>query len=92
MNLQAAGKRQQRAILCQAQTVEAGLAVAPDRADLQRKTGSRAAVIGGGLAGLAAARSLSDLFDEIVLLERDAVHQQVCSHLCSTGFVGRGGH
>jgi hypothetical protein len=33
----------------------------------------RAVVYGGGLAGLAAARVLADHFDEVVLLERDAV-------------------
>ena len=91
MTLQATESRQQRAISCQAQTAEAGVAVAPDRADLQAKKGSRAVVIGGGLAGLATARCLSDLFDEIILLERDAVSQQVCSPAHRlTGFDGKG--
>ena len=79
MILQATESRQQRAVRCQAQTAEAEMVVAPDRTDLQSKAGSRAVVIGGGLAGLATARCLSDLFDEVVLLERDAVSQQVCS-------------
>ncbi|KAI8466907.1 MAG: hypothetical protein J3K34DRAFT_432121 [Monoraphidium minutum] len=34
-------------------------------------TGFRAVVIGSGVAGLAAARVLSDYFDEVLLLERD---------------------
>lgn len=35
--------------------------------------GSRAVVIGSGLAGLAASRVLADLFDEVLLLERDSL-------------------
>ncbi len=34
---------------------------------------TRAVVIGAGMAGLAAARVLSDHFDEVVLLERDQI-------------------
>ncbi len=33
-------------------------------------------MVGGGLAGLASARVLSDVFDEVILLERDAITQQ----------------
>ena len=34
---------------------------------------SKAVVIGGGMAGLASASSLSSIFDEVVLLERDTI-------------------
>ena len=65
---------------CQTLIREAGLAVLHGSAEPQSKSGSRAIVIGGGLAGLASARVLSDLFDEVVLLERDAITQQAsCS-------------
>jgi 2-polyprenyl-6-methoxyphenol hydroxylase-like FAD-dependent oxidoreductase len=37
------------------------------------KTGNRAVVIGGSLAGLAAARVLADHFREVVVLERDQI-------------------
>ena len=40
---------------------------------------SRAVVIGGGMAGLASCRVLADLFDTVVVLERDNLAvQQVC--------------
>ena len=52
------------------------MAVAHSSAEEQNRPGSRAIVIGGGLAGLASARVLSDLFDEVTLLERDAITQQ----------------
>lgn len=34
---------------------------------------SRAVVIGGGMAGLASASSLSSIFDDVLLLERDTI-------------------
>ncbi len=52
------------------------MAVVQGNAQELRNSGSRAIVIGGGLAGLASARVLSDLFDEVILLERDAITQQ----------------
>ncbi len=53
------------------------MALAHSRAEGPTRSGSRAIVIGGGLAGLASARVLSDLFDEVLLLERDSITQQV---------------
>ena len=52
------------------------MAVVQSNAEELSHSGSRAIVIGGGLAGLASARVLSDLFDEVILLERDAITQQ----------------
>ena len=45
-------------------------------------------VIGSGLAGLAASRVLADLFDEVLLLERDTLQpnqalHQAAMYLCS---------
>lgn len=34
---------------------------------------TRAVVLGGGMAGLAATRTLADVFDEVILLERDDI-------------------
>ena len=39
---------------------------------LETTRGSRAVVIGSGLAGLAASRVLADLFESVLLLERDS--------------------
>lgn len=36
-------------------------------------TSTRAIVLGAGMAGLAAARVLSDSFSEVILLERDSI-------------------
>ena len=41
-----------------------------------RGRGTRAIVLGAGMAGLAAARVLSDFFDEVVLLERDSIESE----------------
>lgn len=38
--------------------------------------GKRAVVIGAGIAGLAAARALSDTFEEVILIERDRLSNQ----------------
>ena len=35
--------------------------------------GKRAVVVGAGMAGLPAARALADFFEEVVVLERDAL-------------------
>lgn len=53
------------------------MAVAPSNILEEGSSSSRALVIGGGLAGLASASVLSDLFDEVILLERDAITEQV---------------
>lgn len=46
----------------------------PDaRSNASQSTGTRAVVLGASMAGLLAARVLSDHFDEVVLLERDAL-------------------
>ena len=39
----------------------------------QRRSGTRAVVLGAGLGGLAAARVLADRFDEVTVVERDVV-------------------
>ena len=57
------------------------MALADGSAAEQSRSGSVAIVVGGGLAGLASARVLSDVFDEVILLERDAIAQQASSLL-----------
>ncbi len=69
-------ERHAHAARCQSATSEAGMALAHGRTEEPTRSGSRAIVIGGGLAGLASARVLSDLFDEVLLLERDSITQQ----------------
>ena len=44
--------------------------------EASRGHGTRAIVLGAGMAGLAAARVLSDFFDEVVLLERDSIESE----------------
>lgn len=44
--------------------------------EASRGRGTRATVLGAGMAGLAAARVLSDHFDEVVLLERDSIESE----------------
>ena len=52
-------------------------------------TGTRAVVLGAGMAGLAAARVLVDHFDEVVLLERDSIDtkQQARQLPCAASHV-----
>lgn len=45
-------------------------------ADLLRHLGERAVVAGGSLAGLLSARVLSDYFDEVLVLDRDEIHDR----------------
>lgn len=72
------------AVKCQSLTTEAGMAVTHGNANEESKANSRAIVIGGGLAGLASARVLSDLFDEVILLERDGITQQASLNLVAS--------
>ena len=65
---------------CQSVASEAGMAVASNGAIEHSKSGSRAVVVGGGLAGLASASVLSGLFDEVILLERDSISTQQASN------------
>ena len=51
------------------------------------RIGQRAVVIGAGMAGLPAARSLADFFEEVVVLERDALAP---SAACVSGRRRRG--
>src|SRR5262249_4207276 len=44
------------------------------------RLGGRALVIGGGIAGLITARVLSDYFDQVVILERDAGEDRPVLH------------
>src|SRR5499433_2963181 len=44
------------------------------------RLGQRAVVVGGSIAGLLAARVLSDHFDRVVILERDAVEDRPVPH------------
>jgi len=44
------------------------------------RLGQRAVVVGGSIAGLLAARVLSDHFDRVVILERDAVEDRPVLH------------
>jgi len=44
------------------------------------RLGDRAVVIGGSIAGLITARVLSDYFDDVVILERDAVEDRPVLH------------
>jgi len=74
--LQVITGRHAHAARCQSVISEAGIALAHGCAEEPTRSGSRAIVIGGGLAGLASARVLSDLFDEVLLLERDSITQQ----------------
>ena len=45
-------------------------------ADLLRRLGERAVVAGGSLAGLLSARVLCDYFDEVLVLDRDEIHDR----------------
>lgn len=65
---------------CQSVASEAGLAVAFNGAKEHGTSGSRAVIVGGGLAGLASASVLSGLFDEVILLERDSISTQQASN------------
>lgn len=45
-------------------------------ADLLRRLGERAVIAGGSLAGLLSARVLADYFDEVLVLDRDDIHDR----------------
>ena len=53
-------------------------------------TSTRAIVLGAGMAGLAAARVLSDSFSEVILLERDSIDlKQQVRRRCSWWIIIR---
>lgn len=52
------------------------------------KSGSRAIVVGAGMGGLAAAAALASRFDEVLVLDRDALPETFASRLG----VGQGAH
>ncbi|WP_431237874.1 FAD-binding oxidoreductase [Mycolicibacterium aichiense] len=45
-----------------------------DLADVRRRGRGTAVVVGGSIAGIAAAKVLSETFDEVIVLEKDAPH------------------
>ncbi len=65
---------------CHSVASEVGMAVASNGAIEHSDSGSRVVVVGGGLAGLATASSLSSLFDKVILLERDFIGTQQASY------------